>query len=46
MISIAIFNNLIICNGFGARIALLLFVLVIVGVMILSDFFGVAINES
>lgn len=30
MNSITIFNNLIVCNGFGARIALLLVVLVIV----------------
>lgn len=46
MISITIFNNLIRCNGFGARIAPLLFVLVFVEGNTDSefDFLGAAIK--
>jgi len=46
MIGITNFNNLIICDGFGARVALLLFVLVIVKGSSDSefDFLGAAIK--
>lgn len=46
MIAIAIFNSLIISDGFGARIALLLFVLVIVEESMASelDFLGAPIK--
>lgn len=46
MIGITIFNNLIIRNGFGARVALLLFVLVTVEGSTDSefDFLGAAIK--
>lgn len=46
LISITVFNNLIRCNGFGGRIASLLFVLVIVEGNSDSefDFLGAAIK--